>query len=46
MDRNEIIALGIVVVAALLAVRYFLRQKGGSCCPKDCFKPKDPSAKK
>ena len=46
MDKSEIIALGIVAVAVLLAVRYFIRQKGGDCCSKDCFKPKDPLSKK
>jgi len=46
MDKNEIIALGVVVLAALLAIRYFLRQKSGGCCSKDCFKPKVPFEKK
>ena len=46
MDTNEIIALSIVAIAALLAVRYFCKRKGGDCCSKDCFKPKDPVAKK
>lgn len=46
MDTNEMIALGIVALAALLALRCFLGKKGGSCCSKDCFKPKDPPAKK
>jgi len=46
MDANEIIALSIVALAVLLAIRYFVRQKGGGCCSKDCFKPKDPVAKK
>ena len=46
MDTNEITALGIVALAVLLAIRYFLKQKGGDCCSKGCFKPKDPSAKK
>ena len=46
MDTNEIIALGIVALAVLLAVCYFIRQKSGGCCSKDCFKPKDPLSKK
>jgi hypothetical protein len=46
MDPNEIIALGIVGVAVLLAIRYFIKQKGGNGCSKDCFSPKDLSAKK
>ena len=47
MDKNEIIALSIVALAALLALRYFMDKKGrGGCCSKDCFKPKDPLAKK
>jgi hypothetical protein len=50
MDQNEIIALGIVVLAALLAVRYFIKQKGGGCCGgKSCLpsgRPKEPLSKK
>ncbi len=46
MDNNEIIALSIVVLAALLALRCFLGKNGGGCCSKDCFKPKEPLAKK
>ena len=36
MDQNEIIALGIVSLAALLAVRYFCKRKGGGCCGSGC----------
>ncbi|MFA5168632.1 MAG: hypothetical protein WC530_08895 [Candidatus Omnitrophota bacterium] len=46
MDTNEIIALLIVTVAALLAVRYFCKRKGSGCGSGDCFKPKDFSSKK
>ncbi len=45
MDRNEIIAIAIVIVAAFLAIRYFIKQKGGACCSKDCLKPKEPKEK-
>lgn len=46
MDKNEIIALSIVAVAALLVIRCLLGNKGGGCCGKDCLKPKAPSVKK
>jgi len=46
MDKNEIVALVIVAVATFFAVRYFLGKKGGGCCSKDCFKPKNTSSKK
>jgi len=48
MDKTEIIAIGIVAVAVLLVIRYFIKQKGGGGCSKDCFKPtlKDSSEKK
>lgn len=46
MDQNEMIALGIVLVAVLLAIRYFLKRKGGGCCSDGCFKPKGNSEKK
>jgi len=49
MDKNEIIAIGIVIVAAFFAVRYFIKQKGGACCSKDCLpsgRPKDLKEKK
>ena len=36
MDTNEIIALSIVVLAAFLALRCFLDQKGGGCCGSGC----------
>ena len=45
MDTNEIIALSIVALAALLALRLMASKKNG-CCSKDCFKPKEPLAKK
>lgn len=47
MDNNEIIALTIVALAALLTVRCFMGKKGGgSCCSKGCLKPKDSPEKK
>lgn len=36
MDTNEIIALGIVALAVLLALRCFLSKKGGGCCGTGC----------
>lgn len=36
MDTNEIIALSLVALAALLALRCFLGKKGGGCCGSDC----------
>lgn len=36
MDQNEIIALSIVALAALLALRCFLVKKGGGCCGSGC----------
>jgi hypothetical protein len=36
MDQNEIIALSIVALAALLALRCFLGKKGGGCCGSGC----------
>lgn len=49
MDTNEIIALSIVALAALLAFRCFFGKKGGAFCSKDCLlsdRPKDPKEKK
>lgn len=50
MDKNEIIALSIVALAALLSLRFFLRKKnGGGCCSSGCLpsgRPKDPDVKK
>ena len=47
MDKDEIIALSIVALAFLFALRHFVGKKGGNgCCSKDCFKPKAPSVKK
>lgn len=49
MEKDEIIALSIVVLAVLLAIRYFIRQKNGGCCSKDCRpsgRPKGPFEKK
>ena len=37
MDTNEIIALTIVAVAALLVIRHYRKDKG-SCCGGDCSK--------
>ncbi|HOW87633.1 MAG TPA: hypothetical protein P5561_02955 [Candidatus Omnitrophota bacterium] len=38
MDQNEIIALSIVALAALLALRHFISTKGGGgCCGSDCL---------
>ena len=48
MDTNELIALGIVALAALLALRYFFGKKGGGCCGSDClpkFEKKDKATK-
>ena len=44
MDTNEIVALSIVALAALLALRHFLSKKGGGCCGSGClpkFEKKD-----
>ena len=45
MDTNEIIALGIVAVAAFLALRSFLGKKNGGCCASGCL-PKLEKKKK
>jgi len=49
MDINEIIALAIVALAFLLALRYFCGKKGGGgCCGPGClpkFEKKDPISK-
>jgi hypothetical protein len=37
MDTSEIIALSIVALAALLALRCFFGKKGGGCCGSDCL---------
>lgn len=38
MDNNEIIALSLVALAALLALRCFLGKKGGGgCCGSGCL---------
>jgi len=37
MENNEMIALGIVALAAFLALRYFFGKKGGGCCGSDCL---------
>ena len=42
MDRNEIIALGIVALAALLAARYLLSKKGSGCCSAGCLPKSEP----
>lgn len=36
MDQNEMIALGIVALAALLSLRYFLKKRGNGCCGSGC----------
>ena len=36
METNEIIALSIVALAALLALRCFLGKKSGGCCGSGC----------
>lgn len=44
MDHSEIIALSVVALAGLLALRCFLGKKGGGCCGSDClpkFEKKD-----
>lgn len=37
MEINEIVALSIVALAALLALRHFGGKKGGGCCGSDCL---------
>ena len=47
MDKTEIIALSVVAIAVLLAVRHYRKNKG-SCCGTDCsqrFKGKDEGKK-
>jgi len=44
VETSEIVALGIVAGAVFLAVRYFVRKKGGGCCGSGClpkFEKKD-----
>ena len=48
MDKNEIIALSIVALAAFLALRCFLGKKGGGCCGSGCmpkFEKKEKAVK-
>ncbi|MFH1208557.1 MAG: hypothetical protein V1673_03260 [Candidatus Omnitrophota bacterium] len=48
MDTNEIVALSVVALAALLALRFFLGKKDGGCCGSDClpkFEKKDSDSK-
>ncbi|MBI4710845.1 MAG: hypothetical protein HY767_00010 [Candidatus Omnitrophica bacterium] len=48
MDNNEMVALSIVALAALLALRCFLSKKGGGCCGTDClpkFKKEEKAGK-
>jgi hypothetical protein len=45
MDRNEMIALGIVALAALLLIRHYRKRKG-SCCGSDCLPGHKPALKK
>ena len=44
MDANEIIALSIVAIAALLAARCFFGKKGGGCCNSGCFPGDGPKS--
>jgi hypothetical protein len=44
METHEMIALSVVALAALLALRFFLGKRGGGCCGSDClpkFEKKD-----
>ena len=44
MDANEVIALSIVAIAALLALRCFFGKKGGGCCNSGCFPGNGPKS--
>lgn len=46
MDTHEMIALSVVALAALLALRYFLGKKGGGCCGSDCLPAGRPKFEK
>jgi len=46
MDTNEILALSLVALAALLALRCFLGKKGGGCCGSDCLPAGRPKFEK
>jgi hypothetical protein len=46
METNEVIALSLVALAALLALRYFLGKKGGGCCGTDCLPAGRPKFEK
>jgi hypothetical protein len=46
MKINEVIALSIVALAALLALRCFLSKKGGGCCGSDCLPADRPKFEK
>jgi len=44
MDANEVLALSIVAIAALLALRCFFVKKGGGCCNSGCFPGNGPKS--
>jgi hypothetical protein len=46
METNEAVALGVVALAALLALRYFSGKKGGGCCGSDCLPAGRPKFEK
>jgi hypothetical protein len=46
MANNEIIALGIVALAAFLALRCFFGKKSGGCCGSDCLPAGRPKFEK
>ncbi len=46
MDTNEIIALSIVALASLLALRCFFGKKSGGCCGSDCLTAGRPKFEK
>ncbi|MEI7750510.1 MAG: hypothetical protein WCJ71_00335 [Candidatus Omnitrophota bacterium] len=46
MDNNEIIALSIVALAALRALRCFLGKKSGGCCGSGCLPGSRPKFEK
>jgi hypothetical protein len=46
METNEIIALSIVALAVLLALRCFFNNKGGGCCGSGCLFADRPGSEK
>ena len=46
METNEAVALSVVALAALLALRCFLSRKGGGCCGSDCLPVSRPKFEK